>query len=264
MTALGAGGAAGREAEGQPLRAGARAFRRAAAAGRRWLRRRRRRWRGGSILGEEGAAEAESGRGQPEPGLPAELAREKKSEPGAGWEERGRGGGGGQGGREGVAAASGGGTRWPAPRGGGRGARRRAGPEHARGWGSAWLAPSPRLLAAWEPPAAARSRGQGGREAGWEKGKRGEGRGAKGMGDGLEGRRLTGLLTVKRKLPRNEFGLGGRCGVGCWSGGRRPVGPRAGCSGEGCRTDGRMGRLRRGSPLTGPRLRAANPFFSLF
>lgn len=43
------------------------------------------------------------------------------------------------------------------------------------------------------------------------------------MGDGLEGRRLTGLLTVKREnFPgMREFGwVGGRCGGRCWSGGQ--------------------------------------------
>lgn len=95
---------------------------------------------GGPIPGEEGAAEAESGPSRAAPVSPAELAGEKKSEPGAGvGGERGRsvGGGGGQGGHGGgscdsQAAGLLGGSR--APRGGGRRAQRRAG---ARCWGGA-------------------------------------------------------------------------------------------------------------------------------
>lgn len=87
------------------------------------------------------------------------------------------------------------------------------------------------------------------------------------MGDGLEGRRLTGLLTVKREnFPgMREFGLGGGAewdaGVGA---GRRSRPPALGAPGRGVELDGPMGRLRRGSPLTGPRLRAASPVFQPF
>lgn len=87
------------------------------------------------------------------------------------------------------------------------------------------------------------------------------------MGDGLEGRRLTGLLTVKREnFPgMREFGLGGGAEWDAGAGaGRRSRPPALGAPGRGVELDGRMGRLRRGSPLTGPRLRAANPLFQPF
>lgn len=89
------------------------------------------------------------------------------------------------------------------------------------------------------------------------------------MGDGLEGRRLTGLLTVKREnFPRmREFGGGGRAvrramlewgpgeevRLGLWV-------LRGGVSVE---LEGRTGGLRRGSPLTRPRLRVSRPSLSL-
>lgn len=176
---------------GQPLRAGARASGRA-----------RRRPGGDGSGGGGGGGGAHPGRGgrgeggertgQPEPVSPAELAREKKSEPGAGvGGERGWGGGEGQGGRGGgscdsQAAGLSGGSR--APRGGGRGARRRAGPEHARGWGTRLPRPltSP-LSRPGSPPPPLGVGGKEGRGSRVEKGKRGEGRGAKEWGTGWKG-----------------------------------------------------------------------------
>lgn len=87
------------------------------------------------------------------------------------------------------------------------------------------------------------------------------------MGDGLEGRRLTGLLTVKREnFPgMREFGLGGGAEWDAGAGaGRRSRPPALGAPGRGVELDGPMDRLRRGSPLTGPRLRAASPLFQPF
>ena len=87
------------------------------------------------------------------------------------------------------------------------------------------------------------------------------------MGDGLEGRRLTGLLTVKREnFPgMREFGLGGGAEWDAGAGaGRCSLPPALGAPGRGVELDGPMGRLQRGSPLTGPRLCAASPLFQPF
>lgn len=122
--------------------------------------------------GEEGAAEAESGRGSQRLCLlPSSLGRRNQSR-GWGWEGSGAGAGAGGRGAVGVAVAtvrrrdsregaerpgvagaelSGGWERGPG-----------AGPERARVWGTRPPRPLTSPLTAWEPPAAARSRGQGG------------------------------------------------------------------------------------------------------
>ena len=75
------------------------------------------------------------------------------------------------------------------------------------------------------------------------------------MGDGLEGRRLTGLLTVKREnFPgMREFGLGGGAEWDAGAGARRGSWPRAlGAPGRGVELDSPMGTLRRGHLLPDP------------
>lgn len=139
-----------------------------------------------------------------------------------------------------------------------------AGPESAGGCGPACLAPSLRLSRTGSPPPPPRVRGKEGRGSRVESSKGGEGgwKRSWGMGDGLEGRRLTGLLTVKREnFPgMRELG-GGRFGGRCWSRGReRKSAWGAGCSGEGCRTRPSDGRTQEGSPLTGPASALHAPF----
>lgn len=126
---------------------------------------------GEPIAGEEGAAEAESGRGSQRLCLlPSSLGRRNQSW-GRGWE--GSGAGTGAGGREAVGVAvatvrrrdSREGAVRPGAAGAELGGRRErgpgAGPERAPGCGTRPLT-SP--LPEWEPPAAAPSRGQGGAE----------------------------------------------------------------------------------------------------
>lgn len=186
----------GARLRGQPVGAGARASGRA--------RRRRRRpggdgsgGGGGAHLGRGGRGGGGERTGQPAPVSPAELAREKKSELGAGvGGERGRGGGGGQGGRGGgscdsQAAGLSGGSR--APRGGRRRARRKAG-ARARGGARArsWLRDppaSPPHLASpgmGAPRRRAESGARRGGKVGWS-GVKGEGRGAEEWGTGWRG-----------------------------------------------------------------------------
>lgn len=90
------------------------------------------------------------------------------------------------------------------------------------------------------------------------------------MGDGLEGRRLTGLLTVKREnFPRmREFGWGGGRAVQRamleWGPGEEVrLGLWVLRGGVSVELEGRTAALWRGSPLTRPRLRVSRPSLSL-
>lgn len=127
---------------------------------------------GGPISGEEGAAEAESGPGSQRLCLlPSSLGKRNQSW-GRGWE--GSEAGAGAGGREAVGVAvatvrrrdSREGAARPGAAGAELGGRRElgpgAGPERAPGCGTRLPRPLTSPLREWEPPAAARSRGQGG------------------------------------------------------------------------------------------------------
>lgn len=234
----------------------------------------------GPIPGWKGAAEAESGRGSQRLCLlrPSSLRRRNQSR-GRRWE--GSGARAGAGGREAVGVAVATvrrrDSREVALRPGAAGAERRggrergsgAGPESARGGRSRLPRPLTSPLAEWEPLAAARSRGQGGRGSRVEQG-------AGGKEEELRNGGRAGRETFdrfvdckERKLPKNE---------GVWRGGGRAVrramlewGPgeevrlglwvlRGGVSVE---LEGRTGGLRRGSPLTRPRLRVSRPSLSL-
>lgn len=74
------------------------------------------------------------------------------------------------------------------------------------------------------------------------------------MGDGLEGRRLTGLLTVKRENFPGMRELGGGSSEGdAGAGAGKGSSPRAlGAPGRGAELDRRTGGLRRGHPLLAP------------
>lgn len=152
---------------------------------------------GGPIPGEEGAAEAESGRGSQRLCLlPSSLGRRNQSR-GRGWE--GSGAGAGAGGREAVGVVvatvgrrdAGEGAVRPgaagAEFGGGRERGPGAGPERARGCGTRLPRPLTSPLTEWEPPAAARSRAQEGRGSRVERGRGGEGRVAEEWGTGWKG-----------------------------------------------------------------------------
>lgn len=87
------------------------------------------------------------------------------------------------------------------------------------------------------------------------------------MGDGLEGRRLTGLLTVKREnFPgMREFGLGGGAewdaGAGAGSGSRSGA---QGAPSRGVKPDGPTGRLWRGQLSPDPASARAAPAHAVF
>lgn len=218
---------------------------------------------GGAHRGRGGRGGGGERTGQPAPVSPAELAREKKSEPGAGvGGERGPGGGGGQGGR-GVAVATvkRRDSRERAVRPGAAGAelcRGRvrgpgAGPESARGCGTRLPCPFPSPLADWEPPAAAQSRGQGG--AGKQGGE--EWGGGEELGNGGRAGRETFDRFVdckERKLPRNE-GVGGggssEGDAGAGAGRGSPPGS-LGAPGRGAELDPWTSGPRRGHPLPAP------------
>lgn len=128
---------------------------------------------GGPIAGEEGAAEAESGRGSQRLCLPPSSLGRRNQSRGRGWEGSGaRAGAGAGGGERGVAVAtvrrrdSREGAVRPGAAGaelsGGRVRGPGAGPECAGGCGTRLPRPFASPLSDWEPPVASWSRGQRG------------------------------------------------------------------------------------------------------
>lgn len=174
---------------------------------------------GGPIAGEEGAAEAESGRGSQRLCLPPSSLGRRNQSRGRGWEGSGaRAGAGGRGAVGWQLRQSSGGTLGREPCALGLQARSSAeggcevpgrGPRAPVAAGPACLAPFLPLSRTGSPPPPPRVGGKEGRGSRVERS--GGVERSWGMGDGLEGRRLTGLLTVKREnFPgMRELGGGG-------------------------------------------------------